>query len=72
MSAFTNKLSGFSAEHAVTGILPHTKIIKDLNEVLAKLHDLLLKVDNFYVGLKKVVLNVIEEKMLSNGHLSDY
>ena len=72
MSASTNQLSGFSAEHSVTGILPHTTIIKYLNEVLAKLRDILLKVDNFYVGLKKVVLDVIEEKMVSNGHLSNY
>ena len=54
-----------------TGITPHTKIIKDLNEFATKLHDFSSKVDDIYVGSKKVVSDAIEEKMASNGHLSD-
>ena len=53
-----------------TGIPSHTKIIKDLNDSLKKLHNMSSKVDNLYVGLKKVVTDRIEEKMASNGHLS--
>ena len=54
-----------------TGILPHTKIIKYLNDFSTKLHDLLSKLENIYVCLKKVVSYSIEEKMASNGNLSD-
>ena len=43
-----------------TGIPPHTKIKNDLNDFATKLHDLSLKVDNNYVGLKKVVTDDIE------------
>ena len=54
-----------------TGITtPYTKIIKDLNQFSTQLHYLSLKVDNIYVCLKKVVSDLIEDKMLSNGHLS--
>ena len=52
-----------------TGITPHTKIIKDLNEFATKLHDFSSKVDDIYVGSKKVVSDAIEEKMASNEPL---
>ena len=38
-----------------TGIPPHTKIIKDLNEFATKLHYISSKVGNIYVYFKKVV-----------------
>ena len=53
-----------------TGIPSHTQIIKYLKDFKTKLHDILLKVYNIYVGLKKVVTDAIEEKMVSNGYLS--
>ena len=46
------------------------KIIKGLNEFATKLHDMSSKVKNIYVCLNKVVLDAIEERMASNGHLS--
>ena len=53
-----------------TGITPHTKIVKYLNESEKKLHDLSSKVENIYVCLKKFVSDAIEENMVPNGHLS--
>ena len=46
-----------------TGIPPNTKIIKYFNDFATNLHDISLKVDNLYVGLKKVVTDVIEDNM---------
>ena len=51
-----------------TSITPHTKTIKYLNEFAKKLHDIILKSVNIYVGLKKVVSYNIEDKIASNGH----
>ena len=53
-----------------TGIPPHTRFIKDLNYFESKLHDLSLKVDNLYVGLKNTESDIIEDKMALNDHLS--
>ena len=46
-----------------TSITTHTKIIKDVNQFATNLHNISLKVDNLYVGLKKVVTDVIEDNM---------
>ena len=52
-----------------TGVPPHTKIIKDLNEFATKLHYLSSKLDNIYVGLNRVVSGAIEDNMASNQYL---
>ena len=54
-----------------TGIPPHTKIIRYLNDFATKLHNLSSKVYNLYVNLRKVVTYAIEENMASNGNLSN-
>ena len=57
--------------NVATGIPPHKKIIKYLNEFSTKSHDMSLEAGNLYVGLKKVVSDAIENNMASNGNLSD-
>ena len=52
-----------------TGIPPHTNIIKELNCFATKLHDLSSKVNNIYVGLRKVIIDAIEYNMASNRYL---
>ena len=49
--------------NVATGILPHTKIIKDFNEFATKLHNLSLKVYNLHVCLQKSVSGTIEDNM---------
>ena len=46
-----------------TGIPPNTKIVKYFNDFATNLHDILLKLDNLYVNLKKFVTDVIEENI---------